>query len=674
MHTLLLAQAVLIAGGSVHSQVPGEGPRAVDVLVVDGRVSAVGAGLEAPAGAVRIDAAGLFVVPGLIDGMVYHDLEHDALYTAAGVTLLRDHGNDLAAILTQRDAALRDARRGPWLSISGAVIDGHPPSSPNALVLADEHAAHAFVPTMLKEGIDFLSVQSNLGESAWREVLALAHGAEGGALQVWGPRPAAVPLELLISGGQDGLVFLDELVPQGRTWADVEDAQMQAVAERLAAGGVRVTPVLGATERLTREQDAGVEALAHLGPSYTRLWRGELRARRERTDAGFVERARTVLAAQGRMLLALERAGVRLVPGSGAPHPWLAPGRGLAAELALWQQAGIPAARCLELATRGAAEALALPGRGTIAPGQVADLVLLGADPTSDVAALDDVRGVVLRGRALSRAELDSSLADLRRAQALAHEAGARAIEVAAPTLPKGREVLRGRVETRTPAGATAAERWSIVEGADEAVYFVGRRLMPGSAERPSIEVETRQGVRKGRLDSFRVALRTGGRELVVDGVLVGSQMRVERRIDGAFIDSQAAREALITLDVSSVTTFLVLAHIGVAGPLPVLRFDEALELEVVRWDLRLEEDGDHALRTPQGFKWASFEENGALRAALDASGGAEATLVATEIDALDGPGLPLPEPKLQAVRSARAAQAAEAAAAQDGDPGGDDR
>lgn len=645
MHSLLLAQALLIGGGSVHTQVPGEAPRVADVLVVDGRVRAVGRDLELPEECARIDASGLHVVPGLIDGMVYHDLEHDALYTAAGVTLLRDHGNDLAAILTQRDPALRDRRAGPWLSISGAVIDGHPPSSPNALVLADEHMTHQLVPVVIAEGVDFLSVQSNLGLAAWREVLALAHGAEGGALQVWGPRPTAVPLDTLLAGGQDGLVFLDELLPAGSSWEDVGDEPLRDLAERIARSGLRVTPVLGATARLARLQDAGVAALAELGPNYTRLWRGELKARRER-DEGFFERARTVLAAHSRLLLALERAGVRLVPGSGAPHPWLVPGRGLIEELVLWQQAGLPAARCLELATRGAAQALELEGRGTLAPGQVADLVLLGADPTVDVAALGDVRGVVLRGRALSREDLDRSLSDLRRAQAAAHEAAELGIEVAAPSLPKGREVLRGRVETRTPAGVTTAERWSVVEGIDEAVYFVGRRRMPPSAERPAIEVETRQGVRGGRLDSFRVMLRTGGNELVVDGVLVGGQMRVERRLNGKFISNQAAREALVTVDVSSVTTLLVLAHTAKDGPLPVLRLDEALELEVVRWDLRLEEDGDHALRTPQGYKWASFDVNGSLRAALDVSGGAEATIVSTEVDTLGGPGLPLPANK----------------------------
>ncbi|HVS18285.1 MAG TPA: hypothetical protein VMT18_06780, partial [Planctomycetota bacterium] len=296
---LLLAQTLLVSGGTVHTQVPGEAPRAADVLVVDGRVRAVGEGLELPEGAERIDAVGLHVLPGLIDGMVHHDAEHDLLHTAAGVTVLRDHGNDPAAILGQRERGVRDARGGPWLSICGAVLDGHPPSSPNALVLADEHAAHALVPNLIAAQVDFLSVQSNLGAAAWREVLALAHAAgsesERAPLQVWGPRPRALSLAELLAGGQDGLVFLDGLLPEGRGWEDVGEDELESAARAAADADLRVTPMLGATARLMRHQDAGLEALAELGPQYTRLWRAELRARRAGAAEDFTERARTVL-------------------------------------------------------------------------------------------------------------------------------------------------------------------------------------------------------------------------------------------------------------------------------------------------------------------------------------------------------------------------------------------
>jgi 5-methylthioadenosine/S-adenosylhomocysteine deaminase len=63
-----LSSEILITGGHVTTCDPhlGDLP-AADVLIRDGRIAAVGAGLDAPAGAEVIDATGRLVLPGLID-------------------------------------------------------------------------------------------------------------------------------------------------------------------------------------------------------------------------------------------------------------------------------------------------------------------------------------------------------------------------------------------------------------------------------------------------------------------------------------------------------------------------------------------------------------------------------------------------------------------------------
>jgi imidazolonepropionase-like amidohydrolase len=59
------AQTVAITGGTVY---PVSGPRIANATVIirDGKIAAVGAGLAVPAGATRVDAAGKWVTPGLI--------------------------------------------------------------------------------------------------------------------------------------------------------------------------------------------------------------------------------------------------------------------------------------------------------------------------------------------------------------------------------------------------------------------------------------------------------------------------------------------------------------------------------------------------------------------------------------------------------------------------------
>ncbi len=67
MIAFLLAQTIAITGGTVY---PVSGPKLpnASVLIRDGRIVAVGANVSIPPDATRIDAAGKWVTPGLIDG------------------------------------------------------------------------------------------------------------------------------------------------------------------------------------------------------------------------------------------------------------------------------------------------------------------------------------------------------------------------------------------------------------------------------------------------------------------------------------------------------------------------------------------------------------------------------------------------------------------------------
>ena len=67
MIAFLLAQTIAITGGTVY---PVAGPKLAKatVLIRDGRIAAVGTDVSVPSDATRIDAAGKWVTPGLIDG------------------------------------------------------------------------------------------------------------------------------------------------------------------------------------------------------------------------------------------------------------------------------------------------------------------------------------------------------------------------------------------------------------------------------------------------------------------------------------------------------------------------------------------------------------------------------------------------------------------------------
>src|SRR2546425_9047 len=67
MIAVLLAQTISITGGTVY---PVSGPKIANatVLIRDGKIAGVGTGVAIPSDATRIDAAGKWVTPGLIDG------------------------------------------------------------------------------------------------------------------------------------------------------------------------------------------------------------------------------------------------------------------------------------------------------------------------------------------------------------------------------------------------------------------------------------------------------------------------------------------------------------------------------------------------------------------------------------------------------------------------------
>jgi imidazolonepropionase-like amidohydrolase len=95
-----------------------------------------------------------------------------------------------------------------------------------------------------------------------------------------------------------------------------------------------------------------------------------------------------------------------------------APGFSLHAELAIYVAEGLTPLGALQSATLNPAKMLhGTDSLGTVAPGKLADLVLLDADPLADITNTTTIRAVVANGRYFDRAALDSLLKDARAAR-----------------------------------------------------------------------------------------------------------------------------------------------------------------------------------------------------------------------------------------------------------------
>jgi imidazolonepropionase-like amidohydrolase len=111
-------------------------------------------------------------------------------------------------------------------------------------------------------------------------------------------------------------------------------------------------------------------------------------------------------AAMLRMVNELYKAGITIVPGTDGPA-----GFGFDRELELWVHAGIPAPEVLRFATLGAARVMKHDDqRGSIAPGKLADVILVAGDPSINISDIRRVETVVRNGVVYHSADIYRAL------------------------------------------------------------------------------------------------------------------------------------------------------------------------------------------------------------------------------------------------------------------------
>lgn len=636
---------LLLRGATVHTMRAGDPPRVLDLWLEDGHIRALGPTEASASDRTVLELAGKHVVPGLIDAHVNFDPEHDALYLAAGVTLVRDLGGDRIALERERQPEWRERVPGPALLTAGAALDGDPPAAASAVILRTADSAASYLPILFEERVDFLSILPGLPEEAWRKTLALA---EEKGLAVFGPRPARHTLAEALAAGQDGFHGLDSLLPPGALWETLSAGALDESIAALATAGKPLVPLLHASGARLEDQSAPEwrALFGLLAPAYESWWRGELAARQPALEPARRAIGVAVVEKQAQALRALFDAGATLLPGSGAPQPWLMPGTALHQELAAWARAGIPSEEVLALATREAAAALGLAGqRGTIEPGAWADLLVLDGDPRADLERLLDPAFVVVRGRAFTRAELEDRLRALGERQAARRAELERPVEVAPPPQAEdGVVLLEGSVESDSFGQRVASERYRVVRIDARTLLYTTRVVFPPAGGGAARELTLEQFVRQGRLEQMHATLQEGASRLEHDGLWVASSWRMQTRLDGRTVNAPAPlREQPVCVDAGNVSSLLILAQAPAAESLPVVQLHPGFDAEPVNWRLELGEDGNHRVRTQVGYKAFRLDEVGALEWALSKVGAGTVETRSLSSSAFGGAGLPVP-------------------------------
>jgi len=401
------------------------------VVVRGGRIVAIGPSdrVKVPAGGVKVDGRGKFLIPGLAE-MHAHIPGGDTpdsvvertlfLYVSGGITTIRGMLGD-PRHLDLRARAARNELLSPTIYTSGPSLNGTSVPTPGAAarIVAEQKAA----------GYDFLKIHPGIGGEVFDTLAATAQRV---GIRFAGHVPLAVGLARALETGYATIDHLDgyveAMVREGSpVKADeseffglnlgeyLDESKLPALVEATREARVWNVPTQVLMENLMPGES--VEALErrpemrYVAPGSLPKW-AETKTSVLKETGSSVESARRVMQVRRRLIKALHAGGAGLLLGSDAPQIYNVPGFSIHRELAALVAAGLTPYQALETGTRNVAVFFrTLPTSGTIAVGKRADLVLLDANPLIDVGNTTRRAGVMLRGRWLPKAEIDTRLA-----------------------------------------------------------------------------------------------------------------------------------------------------------------------------------------------------------------------------------------------------------------------
>jgi imidazolonepropionase-like amidohydrolase len=420
------------------------------VVLRDGKIECAGtrAACPVPAGVDTTDLKGLWLTPGLIDahvhfsqtgwadgrpdsidmraqhpyekvvaGLARHPERFGRSYLCSGVTSVFDVGGyawtlNLPQWAEPNFEVPRIAAAGPLLSTIDHWLNV--PGERQFLVLTGPDAA--------RDGVRYLAERGSAAVKVWY-IVTPEQPVEKSAEAVRAAGAAARERGLPLIVHATGLAEAKEALKAGAkvlvhsVWDLPVDAELIDLARKNGAiycptltvprGYQRMFEAAAARKAPAVDDPNGCvdpETLARVAetaqaPPPQALTAEQLKAR----DARIAERERIGAANLKRVF----EAGIPIAMGTDAGNPLTLHGPAVYAEMEAMQAAGLTPMQVLVASTRGGAAAMGREKEiGTVEKGKLADLLVVGADPTADVANLRQVRYVVRGGVVRSIAEL----------------------------------------------------------------------------------------------------------------------------------------------------------------------------------------------------------------------------------------------------------------------------
>lgn len=309
---------------------------------------------------------------------------------------------------------------GPRIATAGPVLEGAAwmeaayriaprghhiwAAAPRVIVTGDN--VQRVVDSLRALGVDYVKSRNVWGE----DFLRLADATQAAGIPLASHNPNRVGMVDAARHGLDSFEHAESI------WGDFDSLSVEArdsMFAQVARTDAMVTPTLMADVGLVASPDSVLlrmiaDTLGRLDarnmslpPKMRAGWLEAVEARRK-----YGEHPPGTFAKITRDVQAMQRAGIPMMAGTDAGGiPLVFPGSSLHEELELLvREGGLTPLAALQSATRNPPRFFGRQRElGTVAPGRVADLVLLDANPLADIRNTRKVAGVVLDGRYLDR-------------------------------------------------------------------------------------------------------------------------------------------------------------------------------------------------------------------------------------------------------------------------------
>jgi imidazolonepropionase-like amidohydrolase len=390
-------KSLAIVGGNI-IDVEGNEPINNSVIIVEnGSIKHVGklVTIKIPAKATIIHAEGKTILPGMWDMHAhFQQAEWGPAYLAAGVTMVRDCGNEFGYINAIKSAI--DSRKGigPFI-IKAGIIDGPGPAGIGIVRATTTEEAIKVVNMYKDNGFAQIKIYSSVTPDIVRVITNEAHRL---GFTVSGHIPQGMTVKAGIDSGMDQVNhvhFVSAMMKKNPDGSfDPRDSANAAVLDYLRAHHTVIDPTMGVYEMVYRSVK---DDIREWEPNYYTLPTPlQVLFQNMGMPPEQAKLARPRMQSLMDLVKAMHDKGITLVAGTDMGFP----GYSLARELELYVKAGLTPMQAIQTATIVPAQVMNMDNRtGSIEVGKQADLVIINGDPLKDIRNIRNVWLVIKDGQ-----------------------------------------------------------------------------------------------------------------------------------------------------------------------------------------------------------------------------------------------------------------------------------